>query len=366
MLACWALLACALGLLSAGSLYTESVTLAGLHRELAAAPPAARSLVVRTQILAERLQVADAAITPELVATLSITGGELTRALVSAPLADAATDPGSVTRLLSLASYEGLDRHAVLATGSWPVPGRNPVEVTVSETAARILGIGAGSTLSLVGRLDHQPVTVIVTGTWRADPGDAYWLGDPLLLEGSSTTGSFTSVGPLMADAADLTGGPVHGTLDAAWRAVPAITGFRPDNLDAVATSVDGLGARINAALPESNQATLTTKLPAIVAAVDRSVLVATSGILLLLVQFAVLGGYAVLLVASLLLERRRTETALLRARGAGFGHLLTMAAGEAMVVTVPAVLVAPWIAAGLVLLVARNPALAAIGLLEA
>ena len=51
--------------------------------------------------------------------------------------------------------------------------------------------------------------------------------------------------------------------------------------------------------------------------------LVAQSGILLLLVQFGVLAGYAVILVAALLMDRRRSETALLQARGAGFGHLV-------------------------------------------
>ena len=87
------------------------------------------------------------------------------------------------------------------------------------------------------------------------------------------------------------------------------------------------------------------------------------AGILLLLVQFGVLAGYAVILVAALLLERRRTETALLRARGGGFGHLVSMALGEALLVTVPAVLAAPWAAALLVQAVRLNPALEGVGL---
>ena len=39
VLASWVLLACALGLLAAGTLYTDAVTLAGLHRELRSALP---------------------------------------------------------------------------------------------------------------------------------------------------------------------------------------------------------------------------------------------------------------------------------------------------------------------------------------
>ena len=115
--------------------------------------------------------------------------------------------------------------------------------------------------------------------------------------------------------------------------------------------------------LPGSNQATVATRLASILAAVDRSVLVAQSGILLLLVQFGVLAGYAVVLVAALLMDRRRSETALLRARGAGFGHLVRMATGEGLLIVVPAVLAAPWIATLLVAAVGLNPALAGIGL---
>ena len=51
------------------------------------------------------------------------------------------------------------------------------------------------------------------------------------------------------------------------------------------------------------------------------------------------------ILVAALLLERRRTETALLRARGAAPATSLSMSFGEALLVVVPAVIAAPWLA---------------------
>ncbi len=204
----------------------------------------------------------------------------------------------------------------------------------------------------------------VITGTWAPDPADPYWLADPLVLSGSEAGGSFTVVGPLVADVADVTG-PLAGgrPLDARWRAVPSIEGFRAETLDAVSAEVGDLREQINANLPGTNQATVTTRLPAILAAVDRSVLVAQSGILLLLIQFGVLAGYAVILVAALLMERRRTETALLRARGAGLGHQVRMALLEAVVVVIPAVLAAPWLATLLVAAVGLNPALAGVGL---
>lgn len=364
VLASWVLLASALSLIAAGTLYTEAVTLAGLHRELVAAPPADRSVVVRTRILPDRIDDADAAITPELERVLLPTGGDLVRVLRSAPYAAASADAETVTDLELFAAYDGIEGHATLLDGAWPTADRTPLEATLSEGAATILGLRTGDTVTLVSRLDAaRVVDVRITGTWRADPADPWWLGDPLGLTGTETSGRFTTRGPLMVAAQELRTGPLAEALDAQWRAIPTIDGFRPENIDTVADLAARAPGRINAALPPSNQAQVSTKLPAILASVDRSVLVTQAGILLLLVQFGVLAGYAVILVAALLLERRRTETALLRARGGGFGHLVAMTTGEALLVTIPAVVAAPWLAVVLVQAVRLNPALEGVGL---
>ena len=364
VLASWVLLASALSLLAAGTLYTDAVTLAGLHRELAAAPPADRSVVVRTRLLPDRIAAADGVITPELERVLAPTGGDIVRVLRSSPYADAGADSATVTDLTLFASYDGIKEHAELVDGTWAEPGRTPIEATLSEPAAALLGVGAGDRLSLVSRLDGgRQVDVLVTGIWRADPADQWWLGDTLSLTGTETGGRFTTRGPLVVNADDLRTGVLAEALDAQWRAIPAIDGFRPETLDTISTLAAGAEGRISAGLPPTNQATVSTKLPEILASVDRSVLVTQAGILLLLIQFGVLAGYAIILVAALLVERRRTETALLRARGAGFSHTLSMASGEALLVTVPAVLAAPWLAAALVQAVRLNPALAGVGL---
>ena len=269
-----------------------------------------------------------------------------------------------MTDLTVFASYEGIEDHATLVDGAWPTPGADPVEATLSEGAAAALGVGAGDTLHLVSRLDESRARdVAITGVWRPDPADPWWVGDRLALTGSEAGGSFTTRGPIVIAADDLVTGAASQPLDAQWRAIPDVAGFTPGNVDEVAALAASAQDRVNAALPFSNRAQVLTKLPTILAAVDRSVLVAQSGILLLLVQFGVLAAYAIVLVAALLLERRRTETALLRARGGGFGHLLSMSAGEALLITVPAVIAAPWLASLLVLAVRLNPALEGVGL---
>jgi hypothetical protein len=364
VIASFALLASALSLLAAGTLYTDAVTLAGLHRELDRASPADRAMVVRTKILPDRIGTAEAAILPELQGVLAAMGGELSRVVQSSAYADAAADPETVTDLEQLAAIEGIERHAELVDGRWAEAGRTPIEATLSQAAAGAIGAHTGDTITIVNRLDAgKRVDVAITGTWRADPADPFWLADPLVIDGAETSGRFTTRGPLVVAQADLTSGPLAEPLVAEWRAIPDVNGFRPEALDAVADQVRGLGGRVNAALPGSNQATTATKLPDILASVDRSVLVTQAGILLLLVQFGVLAAYAVILVAALLLERRRTEIAFLRARGASTGHLAAMAFSEAVLVVVPAVIAAPWLAMLLVQAVRLNPAMEGVGL---
>lgn len=364
VLASWVLLACALSLLAAGALYTDAVTLAGLHRELESRPAVERAIVVRTKILADRWAAADAAVMPELARTIAPTGGSVARIIRSSPYADATADAASVTDLVQLASFEGIEDHAALVSGAWAVAGRSPVEATISEAAAAHLGVATGDTVSLVSRLDaSRRVEVRIVGTWTPDPGDPWWLDEPLAVTGAESSGSFTTRGPLVVAPDELLTGPLMEPLDATWRAIPLVAGFTNDNLDEMAALAASADGRINAALPFSNQAQVSTKLPAILATVDRSVLVAQAGIVLLLVQFGVLAAYAVILVAALLLERRRSETALLRSRGAGFPHLVSMAFGEALLVTIPAALAAPWLAVILVQAVRLNPALEGVGL---
>ncbi|HKF86414.1 MAG TPA: FtsX-like permease family protein, partial [Candidatus Limnocylindrales bacterium] len=364
VLASWLLLTCAVSLLAAGTLYTDAVTLAGLHRELRESPASDRAVVVRTKILPDRLAAADAAIVPELEALLGPTGGSVVRVRQSSPYADAAADPSTVEQLTVFASYEGIEDHADLVDGRWPTPGRTPVEAALSERAAALLGVGVGDIIVLRSRLDEsREVEVRVTGRWAADHADEWWMGEQLALTGTQTGGSFTTRGPLIVAPDDLVTGPLADPVNAEWRAVPRVDGFTPQSIASVADLAAGIDARINAALPFTNQAEVQTKLPAILASVDRSVLVTQAGILLLLVQFGVLAAYAVILVAALLLERRRTETALLRARGGGFGHLVAMALGEALLVTLPAMIAAPWAAALLVQGVRLNPALEGVGL---
>ena len=140
VLASWVLLTCALSLLAAGTLYTDAVTLAGLHRELRESPAADRAVIVRTKILPDRLADADAAVVPQLQGVLGQTGGSVVRVLQSSPYADAAADPATVDELTVFAAYEGIEDHARLVDGSLARSRATPVETAISTARGRAAG----------------------------------------------------------------------------------------------------------------------------------------------------------------------------------------------------------------------------------
>ena len=205
----------------------------------------------------------------------------------------------------------------------------------------------------------------MITGTWAPTPPTRTGWPTRWCSTGSEAGGSFTVVGPLVADVADVTGAagrrpptgrtlarrPVHRGLPRRDCRRGLGRGRRPPGADQREPSRDEPGDGHHRGCRRSSRlSTGPSSSP-------------RPGILLLLVQFGVLAGYAIILVAALLMERRATETALLRARGAGLGHLARMATLEAIVIVVPAVIFAPWLATLLVAAVGLNPALAGVGL---
>lgn len=363
VLAAWLLLACATTLLSAGVLYSDTVARGGLREAVLSAPPEDRAVVVRRSAAPDEIETLDALVRPELQRTIRGTGGETALVVRSGTLADTGVATDEVAELTLLASYEGIDAHADLVGGRWPEPGRDPLEATLSEGAADAMGLAIGDRLALVSRLDPDvTLEVTITGLWRPDPADPYWVGDPLELTGSQAGADFATRGPLVVARDDVVTRTQSRTYDVQWRAIPRIEGLQVADSDALAKDIAALQPRLAAILEGDRATSVTAALPGILDAVGRSVLVSRSGVLLLTAQFAVLAGYAVFLVAGLLIERRRAETALLRSRGATSAHLVTMAVLEALLIALPAALVAPVLAAGLVALLGRVGPLAEAG----
>nr|MBA3586975.1 FtsX-like permease family protein [Chloroflexota bacterium] len=296
---------------------------------------------------------------------LGWTDGELARTMRSGTYGlDGAVDGASETDLAVFAAADRLHQHATIVQGSWPASGADPLEVAVSTTAAAALGLQLGDELSLASRAgEDRVVDLRIVGTWEPnEPDERYWLGDQLELTGVSEGASFTLHGPLTVTADDLVGRVVTGDLDVTWRTLPQFENLALEDVRWMRSDAASLERRIRAELGDGVFFDVATDLPRVLGAVDRSLLVSRSGVLLLTIQFAVVAAYALVLVAGLLAEQRRIETALLRSRGASAGHVAWMGFLEGLLLVVPASLAAPWIALGVLRLFDAVGPLAAAG----
>ena len=234
VLAAWLLLVSATTLLATGVVYGDAVASSGLHRSILAAPPANRTVVVSMSSDPAAIDGLDGAIRPTIQAAIAATGGEIARVVKTGSFADQAVPSDQVRDLTSFESLDGIEEHATLMDGAWPEAGVVPLQATVSEPAAAALNLHVGDHLSLANRNDPSVrVDVVVSGVWRADPADAFWLGDALETSGVHAEGSFTTRGPLVIREADLLAlGGGRDRLDLSWRAIPDIPALRIDRID--------------------------------------------------------------------------------------------------------------------------------------
>ncbi|WP_435206009.1 FtsX-like permease family protein [Micromonospora sp. bgisy143] len=266
------------------------------------------------------------------------TGRELTGDLGSVPRS------GDDPIFANLASLDGLTTHAELTNGAWPRPGATPAQVSLPERVATTLGLTVGERIPLRDRATEKASTLVLAGTWRPrDPGEAYWLLAPGV--GTGSVGSATSYGPFALDPADFTT-LFPGSVTASWLAEPDLGGVDTADLPAVRAAASAAADAVPEAAELGSSAQVATKIDRLLDRIARADLVGRSALATPLLLILVLGGYTLVLVAALLHEDRRPQTALLRARGAARGQLAGLAAREATLVVAPAALLGPVIAA--------------------
>lgn len=256
-----------------------------------------------------------------------------------------------------LTHFAALDRSRIrLVAGTLPGPApaarTAPVPVALPEVAADRLKVRPGARIALTDRLGGAPLTVRVTGVYRAaDSADPYWQLDTLGGHGVRTV-DFTTYGPLLADPSVLASRTSAGTTG--WVATADYRSLTTDGIDALreaaAHEPEALGR--NPAFGAG--ATVRTALPAVLDRTGRALLVSRSTLMIVSVQLVLLAGYALLLVARLLDTERAGETDLLKARGASRRRITGLAALEALLLAVPAAVAAALVSGPLVRLLAR------------
>lgn len=363
--AAWLVILASLTVLAAGVMYSDSVARSGLLRTLVDADPLDANVQVTAAMRSEAVPSVEADVERLLSQALGRADPATFRHARSDSYALPDQPPDEIRDLALFASAEGLAERSTLVSGTWPESGADPLQAAISEPAAALLGLGAGDETTLVSRIDRDREQVVrVSGTYAVnDPVDPYWWRDPLLLSGTQAGGSFTTFGPLMVSRDDLLERTVVNRAALTWRVFPDFTAIAPEDSGVIRNAVRALPDRLESAAGEEATIGVDTELGAILTAAGASLLVNQTGVLLLNIQLTVLAGYAILLLAGLLADQRRAETALFRSRGASPLQLARMSILEAAVMVAPAIVIAPVLALGVLALASVLGPLGSIGL---
>jgi hypothetical protein len=339
----------AASLMAAGPMYASAVSIAGLHRVLADAPPAEANVGVSLRAGPGDWVALDQVTSQELTRMLGAPGGTIHRFGRSDSFELPRVSSGPLIDLVDIGFAEGLEEHATLVEGSWPADASadGPIPVVLADTVAARIGFSVGDERTLASRIHADlSVPLRVVGVFRiTDPADPYWWAERQVVDGIETSDRFATHGPLFTTRDALLGRATASQAALTWRAFPEAESLTLADIDPLQVRVAGLQDRLAASLGRASVG-VETRLPEILADAQRSLLASRTGVLLLTAQFVVLAAYAVLLSAALLVEHRKMDTAMLRSRGAGPARIGVLALVEGLLLTVPAAIAGPWLAA--------------------
>ncbi|MEE1831853.1 ABC transporter permease [Streptomyces sp. SP17KL33] len=347
--------------LAALTAYSGAMGEAALRRSLAEQRTAAEAaLVLKADVPAEERQAADEAVRAGARTVFDGLPVRVRTLLRSGPYAlpGALRPPAERSENPNLTYFAALDRTQVrTVAGRLPREAvtAGPLEVALPQSAAKRLGVAPGTRLTVTDQLDGPAVPVLITGVYRpVDVRAPYWRLDDLGGRGVKAS-SFTTYGPLLTAA----GVPASGRVSvgaSGWLVSADYSSLTTDRIGPLREAARSGSAELRERPALSSATVADTALPEVLDRVERSLLVTRAGLLIVAGQLGLLAACALLLVARLLDSDRMAETRLLRARGATRARLAGLAALEALLISVPAVVLAPLLAGPLTrLLVARG-----------
>ncbi len=355
--------------LAALTAFSGSVGDAALRHTLTHRSAASAALVVSASVDHEQRAEADEAVreaSRDAFDGLPVTVGKL-ESSGSYALPRGLQDPAARRGEPDLTHFAALDRDRVRITeGEAPAaaPDRDgPVQVALPVVAAEALKLKPGARLTVTDRLrDDKKQRILITGVYEAaDRSDPYWQLDPLGGRGVRKL-AFTTYGPLLTDPSVLASDALaHG--QTSWLAAADFATLATGSMEGLRDASAGAPKALEAAPEFASGVTARTSLPTVLDQLDRALLVSRSTLTIVAVQLVLLAAYALLLVARLLNSERDGERELLRARGGSRGRITSFAAIEALLLAVPAAVVAPLLAGPLTGLLAERSALSRIGL---
>ncbi len=335
-------------LLTGLAAYSRDTVAAGARSALSDAPAQERSVLLRGPVGTSRTYgERDAAVQAAMAAGFGGRAARVNATAAAAGLELSGDLPAGMSggALASVVFLDGLPDRAELVSGAWPhaTTGDGPAQAALVEPVATLLGVAVGDRVPITSRLSRRPADVVVSGIFRPrDPGDPYWLLAPGAQTGVAPQSS--TYGPFVVAREDFLR-RLTASASASWLIEPELVGASPAALASVGRAATEASESLPKRVGLDSSGVATTDLPALTDRIRRADLVGRSALVTPMLLMAVLGGYALLLIALLLGEHRRGETALLRARGAARGQLAALAAREAALVVLPAAALAPVLA---------------------
>ncbi|WP_329281510.1 ABC transporter permease [Streptomyces sp. NBC_01451] len=353
--------------LAALAAYSGAIGDAALRRSLAEQRATAEAaLVVKGDVPADERRAADDAVRAGARAVFAGLPVRVRTLLRSGPYAlPPALRPASgQDGNPDLTIFADLDRTQVrIVAGRLPreVDAAGSIEVALPQSAARQLGVAPGARLTLTDRLHGPAVRVLITGVYRpVDVRAPYWQLDDLGGRGVQAS-SFTTYGPLLTAAGVPTSGRVSVGASG-WLASADYSSLTTERIGALRDAVRSGSAELRERPALSGATVAATGLPEVLDRIERSLLVTRSSMLIVAGQLGLLAVCALLLVARSLSSERVAETGLLRARGATRAWVAGLAGLEALLISVPAIVVAPLLSGPLTRLLVGQGALGRTG----
>ncbi|WP_433466917.1 FtsX-like permease family protein [Spirillospora sp. CA-128828] len=344
--------------------YTGSVTREGLRRTLADATFESVGTTLGTHVPANGLTKVQGQVDQALKQIYR----DVPLSISMSVRSDSYTLPGQEKSdhpdLTAFETYTGIDEQARLTNGRWPGPGTaEEVEAALPGAAARAMHADVGDVLTLHGRVDEKSVVKVrVVGLFDVpDPQDYFWQDDKLITTGVERL-DYTTYGPFVVPpevfAARFTG---TGS-EARFTVMPDLRSVAPGDLGPLGDRVTAGGDTFKKA-GDGAQFSVATDLPELTGQLSTALQVARSTMLIPVIQLVLLAGCAWLLVARLLADHRRGETALLRTRGMGMRQLARLGLAEGLLIVLPAAAFGPLLAGPLLRLAGHAPAVRDSGL---
>ena len=329
-------------LVSSAPIYSRAVNDAGLQRALNDAEAPEANVEVSGRFSGFNFLDGDELIVEQTARLRSLADADLYRYGRSDSFAF--PDQEDVRDLTIFTFFQSIEDHATILDGAWPETTDAPYEVALSEDAAELRQLSVGDELSVIYRHeDDYHVPIQVAGIYQInDPNDPYWYASELDTTGFDEGQSFDTYGPLVVTPTVFFEAGTPRTSWVGWRMFPDFDEMTTSTAPEVRRETNRLISRINNEEFFEARINVSTRLNTLIATIERSLLVTQASVTIVIVQLAILAGYALVLTSRLIVDHRQVETTVLRARGASSRQLFSLSLMEAICLALPLVIIAP------------------------